>query len=259
MSRIADVLQKSRRERERNATPPELESRAHRLPPMMDSVAVPWQLGAQQASPPAAGIAKKPRAVPDELEAQVRKLFLTAGADGSLVHRVLISGADHSERTGEVVRQVAEGLAQLSMGSVCLVDLDVRRPTLTRRFHLEGQLGFSDAAMDAESPLTCVHAQPSLPGLSVMPAGTRTADVVSRLGTRGTLAWLGRSLGAFDYVIALVATIADQRDALMLSSAFDGVVLVAEAGVTDPEAVRRAAKVLKSADVRLLGTFITNR
>ena len=65
-----------------------------------------------------------------------------------------------------------------------------------------------------------------------------------------------KALEKFDFVLFDTPPIAILADAIILSRLVDGVVMVAEIGKTSRKAFIRVCKILKDANIRLLGAFL---
>jgi Mrp family chromosome partitioning ATPase len=188
-----------------------------------------------------------------------RKLFLPDGSRKAPVNRVLFTALDGSNSAADVAARLAEALATLSDRSICLADLDFRRPTLDLRYGLGDVPGFLDPAATTGPLHGCTHRLAEHANLWVMPSGAVIQEVSLILQDPDTKPRLTEVLAAFTYAIAFTSPITVHDDASALGSLFDGVVLVAVSSITKPEVVRTAAESLERAHVPLLGTILDNR
>ena len=136
---------------------------------------------------------------------------------------------------------------------VILIDLDLRRPIVAKFFNLEGQPGITEAVLgrvplsqalvNVRLPGTSEHEQPSgngsaatgVPGwLQVLPTGIVPPDPAEFVGTRGLREMLLQLRDLADVILIDAPPLLPVSDAMTLSSAVDGVLLIARAG-----AVRR--------------------
>lgn len=89
---------------------------------------------------------------------------------------VMISSAIEGAGKTFVAINLANALALERDREVCLIDLDNIRGSLSSRLSLTGCRGFFDVVDDAEPDLTDVMVATSMPGLTVIPSGSRFSD-----------------------------------------------------------------------------------
>src|ERR1700674_5887362 len=81
----------------------------------------------------------------EEITKLVQRVFLLSGNDAP--RTVVFSGTESGNGCSWVCARVAEVLTSQVSGSVCLVDANLRRPSLHSQFALENHHGLSDALM----------------------------------------------------------------------------------------------------------------
>ena len=272
MSRIADVLQKSREELGRR-----LQTEPHREAlglPSIGEIRVPWQLEDERTFAPASPKIPPPRVNPaspptpfprahtpvglapaPETVDLARNLFLAGGAPRP--RYVLFSAVDSGGASGPLAVRLALGLVQQTSGSICLLDLNLAGGTFHGRLQLDAGPGLSDAVLQGTPMEAWRQIVPFEPRLSFLAAGSRPRELRPLMRDRNTLGAIRTYLEAFDFVVAHGQPGATD-DTAALGACFDGVVLVVETWPKSAQATLKAKAALKAAGVRLLGTVLTS-
>jgi len=186
----------------------------------------------------------------------VYKLFRTAG-DPAL-SSVLFCGIDRAYNSSAICARAGEILAAQTQKSVCVVDANMRSPSLHEHFGLKNQRGFAEAILQPGA-LRGYAQQISAGNLWVMTSGVRQQEgavLSSGEMLRSRVVEL-RSL--FDYVLIDVAPAGLFLDAVVLGQLVDGAVLVIESNSTKRETAFQAKEALEAAQVRILGAVLHSR
>lgn len=152
-----------------------------------------------------------------------------------------------SSLPGEGKTTVAINLAIMlsRQGKTCIVDADLRRPSVGPTFHLGKVPGLGDylaQSLPVESILSPVA---SVPELSVVTAGEEIADP-GKLFNPGTVRHLVENLRTLcEFVVIDSPPILTYADGRTLAAFVDGVVFVGRAGVVTREAMSRAMELLE--------------
>jgi Mrp family chromosome partitioning ATPase len=186
-----------------------------------------------------------------------------------LVQRVLHSAPDGrlravafsavGERTGSagLCAATADALATQTSGSVCLVDANLRSPSVHTLLGVSGAAGFTDLLLQKRDLVSCLVKLRS--NLCLLPGGAGGHDAVRRLTAEHLRPLLAELSARFDYVVFDTPAAAAHGDAAALGGLIDGVVLVMEANTTRREVARRIIGHLQAANVTVLGAVLTNR
>jgi receptor protein-tyrosine kinase len=143
---------------------------------------------------------------------------------------------------------------------VILVELDLRRPSFTAHFDIDGRRGVTTALTGAAS-LDHLLVEPfeDLPELSVLPSGVLPPNPSELLGSQATVE-LMRDLRAEGALVILDAPplnpVADTQ-VLLNVPGVDGAVIVARVGKTTRDEARRARAILDRHVVAPLGLVVT--
>jgi len=180
----------------------------------------------------------------------------TAREDGRPPRRLLITSA--GPREGKTTSSINLGITFAAAGRrVCLVDADLRRPSLHHAFGLPNDVGFSSIITgDARAEEV---AQPTpQDGLYIIPSGPRPANPAELLGSPDCRAALDRLNELFDLVIIDSPPVVAVTDAVVLSTDVDGAIIVIKAFKTVKDLVQQAKRQLVDVDARLLGVILND-
>lgn len=166
---------------------------------------------------------------------------------------VQITSAGPASGKSTLAELLARSLA-VSGKRVLLVDADLRKASLSKRFEVTGSAGLVDTLARADSAMSAVQTT-TLPGLSLLSAGTWSAAEELELLANGALASaISTWRTHFDVVLFDSGPLLGMADSLILSRQVDGTVLVVRERHCHREALAAALESLGAAGGRLLGT-----
>ena len=185
----------------------------------------------------------------------VQRVFL---AEESSPQMALFSGFERDTGCASICIHAAEILAAQTEGSVCLVDMGFRVPSLHEYCGVQNERGLAEALAES-NPIQEFAQQLSPANLWVIPAGQGAgqlnfAKVADRLRTR-----MEELRKAFRYIVVHSGSLWLNADAMLISKWTDGVVLVLEAHSTRRDTARRIKESLAVANARVLGVVLNNR
>jgi succinoglycan biosynthesis transport protein ExoP len=189
--------------------------------------------------------------------------ILRSALDLAAVTRQLESLLITSAVSGEGKTGVAVDLAHaiaLTGRHVVLVEIDLRRPTVGRHLGLPAGNGLTKALMRPDSLAELlVEPFPELPNFQVLPSGLRPPNPSELLGSP-SLADLLQELMTPDGIVILDAPpllpVADTQE-LLNKSIVHGTIVVARAGKTTRDEVRRTRMILNRHMVEPVGLVVT--
>jgi capsular exopolysaccharide synthesis family protein len=167
---------------------------------------------------------------------------------------ILVTSAMPEE--GKTTTSINCAAAMAQQGSrVLLVEADMRRSKFRTELNLEGTRGLSSLIGGTECQEVPVRL-PSLPTLSVVPAGPKTTYPSEMLGSAqfGDLVKQWRT--QYDYVFIDTPPVLSVADALVLAPHCDVAVLVARAGVTTRQSLARARGMFRQTRTRVAGVIL---
>lgn len=166
---------------------------------------------------------------------------------------LLVTSAALGEGKTCTALNLAIGLAQCG-ARVALIDTDMRRPAVARALSVSGNVaGLSTVLAGAHSLGEVLLRFEAVPNLRVVPAGPEPPSPAELLSSVGMQRVLQELRGSFEHLVLDSAPVLLVADAAILCGMVDGVVLVAESGVTARDGLVRAHKILESAGGRILG------
>jgi Mrp family chromosome partitioning ATPase len=186
-----------------------------------------------------------------------------------LVQRVFVFPNSHAPRTvvfasvqgngsSEICFRASEVLAAQGSGSVCLVDANLRAPSLHQLLGVSKSPGLADATVKP-GPIKDFAAQIVGRNLWLIPPGSIATDAQGLFGSDRFRSRMGELRKGFDYVLIDAPPVCSCADAVLLGQMADGVILVVEANSTRRETARMAKETLEGGNVKLLGAILNNR
>jgi capsular exopolysaccharide synthesis family protein len=185
--------------------------------------------------------------------------ILFAGGRGQRPRVLVVTSPNPGEGKTTVISNLAVSLAEINR-RVLLIDADLRRPRVHQVFGMANTFGLSDllAARDPidQIPLKASTLESGVPGLYVLPSGSRTHTISSLLHSPRMGELLERALRVFDTVLIDTPPVKQIADARVLGRISDGVVLVLRAGQTTRGTAKAAADRFADDGIRVLGTVL---
>lgn len=179
-----------------------------------------------------------------------------ARADGAPPRRLMITSA--GPREGKTTSSINLGITFAASGRrVCLVDADLRRPSLHHAFGLANEEGFS-TLIQGESRVEDVAQPTPQEGLYIVPSGPRPNNPAELLGSPGCTAALDKLNEAFDLVIIDTPPVVAVTDAVVLSAHVDGVILVIKSFKVTKDLIMQAKRQLVDVEARLIGVVLND-
>lgn len=170
---------------------------------------------------------------------------------------LLVTSARAQEGTSTTACNLAISLAQSGL-RVCLVEADLRRPSLGRRLGVDDRLGLT-SVLAGQVRLENVTQPWNGALLDVVVAGTVPPNPAELLGSRSMRTTLSRLEERYDLVLLDAPPVLPVTDSVVLSTITSGTLLVVRAGDTTREQVRRAAEQLRGVGARVYGTVLVGQ
>jgi capsular exopolysaccharide synthesis family protein len=186
----------------------------------------------------------------------VQRVFLPHGVDRP--HIVMFAGIDQGNGCSRTCVGIADALAHNVSGSVCLVDANLRSPSLPKYFGVTNHRGLTDALLE-EGPIRSFAKQIRPDNLWLLSCGSLTSDSPSLLKSARLKTRLAELRSEFDHVLIDAPPLNQFGDAIGLGQLTDGVVLILEANSTRRESARKVSESLRTTNVPILGAVLNKR
>jgi capsular exopolysaccharide synthesis family protein len=170
---------------------------------------------------------------------------------------LLITSSIMEEGKSTIASFLAIAMAQFGNSSTILIDADLRKPTIDKLFNINSAPGLVDFLQDNSNLQECIRPT-ILRNLKIISGGPPTSNAEKILKLQSLKELLNQLKSTFTFTIVDSAPVMVVPDALTLSRAVDGVILVIKAGVTPKEVVKRASETIKDSGANLLGIILNN-
>lgn len=190
----------------------------------------------------------------EEITRLIQRVFRVPDAPRS----VLFAGIDPGDGCTSVCAATAENLAAMTPGSVCVVDANLRNPSLHKYFEVSNNNGLAEAIMQPGVVHSFAH-NVGGSNLWVLPSGSGLETAQALLGSDGMRARMAELNQAFDHVLIDSPALNRSSDALILGRLVDGMLLVLQSNATRRETARTVIAGIRNANVNLLGAVLNKR
>ena len=135
-----------------------------------------------------------------------------------------------------------------------LVDCDMRRPSVHKKFRISNTYGISDLLVGNKKMESVAHKYND--NLTIVPSGKIPPNPAEMLGSKAMTAFLEEMKKHFDYIVLDTPPLQAVTDAQVLSTKVDGSLIVVRAGVTKKDAVHNAVSIIKKVKGNIIGTVL---
>jgi Mrp family chromosome partitioning ATPase len=192
----------------------------------------------------------------NEISKLVQSLFRLPDVKGP--RRIVFAGNEPGCGCSWMCAHVAEVLASQVDASVCVVDCNLRAPSLHQQFGVENHHGLFELLQQSDPVHQYAH-QLSRRNLWLLSCGSGPENQQTPLGSHRMRTCMAELSVAFDYLLIDTPPLKDSNDAIVLGGLSDGVVLVLKANSSRREVARRALNDLQAANVTSLGAVLNQR
>jgi len=160
-----------------------------------------------------------------------------------------------------VAMNVAGAFGEIAISSierdvrVLVIDADMRRSSLHRKFDVSNDIGLSDILI-GRAPLSACVKRTDRPGVDLLTSGTRSPNPLKLLQSGRFDSLLREARDQYQMVIVDAPAVVPVFDAAILATKTDGTVMVVSAGHTDVLSTRRALARLDSVGTVPLGVVV---
>jgi succinoglycan biosynthesis transport protein ExoP len=167
---------------------------------------------------------------------------------------ILVTSSLAAEGKSTASINLAVSLAQMGRKTL-IVDTDLRRGTLRRRFGLHSGQGLSDAlAGQCEKPE--FHTLKDVPNLHLLTAGSKSPNPSELLASESMRMLLERWKSEYDFILLDSAPVLPVTDSVTLNTLADVTLLLARAGVTEKPQAARSFRMLTRGGKHYVGLVL---
>lgn len=192
----------------------------------------------------------------DEIAKLIQSVFL-GQANGSLPRAVAFCGVNRGVGSTWVCARTGELLTEASGGTVCLIDANLRFPSLHLECGAPNTPGFGDL-MQTSQPVS-EYAQKIAPDFWLIGCGTPKSPTGGLLNANTLSQRFVELRAAFDFLLIDTPALNVWSDALLLGRVADGIVMVVGSDSTRRETARNAKTSLEMAQIPVLGAVLNRR
>jgi len=170
------------------------------------------------------------------------------------VHSLLITSASPGEGKSTIAAQLALAHSSQQLKTL-LIDGDLRRPSVHKRFSVSGVVGLSSVLISGMPWRDAVLVPAGMTHLHILPAGPPSQRATDLIGGRLSQ-FLEEAAAEYDLVVLDAPPLLGFAEPLAMASAVDGVVVVTRAGQTPRKAVSIVLAMLARMRANTLGIVL---
>lgn len=199
---------------------------------------------------------KSPKSIPAESYRTLRTNIKYSSFDNG-IKRILVTSSEPGEGKSTTAGNIALSFSQEDK-KVIIVDCDLRKPTIHKKFNISNEKGLSDAIINKETIGDIIkdYVYSYNENLDIIPAGKIPPNPSEMLSSRAMEELLKILDREYDYVILDSPPVHAVTDAQIISTKVDGVILVVRAGKTKKESVVSAKASLDKVNAKIIGTVL---
>jgi capsular exopolysaccharide synthesis family protein len=167
---------------------------------------------------------------------------------------ILVVSPSPGEGKSTVAANLASVLAEHA--KACLVDADLRRPTLARVFGVANQSGLSHVLTGSASLDAALARIPDRENLTIVPAGPIPPNPGELMASESMSHVIGSLRERFEYVVIDSPPFIPFADGRALLRLTDGIVLVGRCGKTTRQSIVRSLEILTELHASVLGVVL---
>lgn len=173
------------------------------------------------------------------------------------IKSLLLTSALAREGTTTIIANLAKHLSERAGHKVLIIDANLRNPAIHKAFKISEDPGLAEVL---EGNISFEKAVQHLGhNLDVLPAGKTTLNPITLLGSSMMPEVLKMAKQRSEIVLIDCANLKGFKDAVLISSAIDGIALVVNEGKTRRYVVNSAIAPLQQRKANIIGVILNNR
>ena len=197
-------------------------------------------------------VEKQPKSIPAESYRTLRTNIQYSSFDKE-IEKILVTSSEPGEGKSTTAGNLALAFSQ-DEKKVLLMDCDLRKPSIHKKFRISNNIGLSDVVIDSSkfSKAVIHHTE----YLDVLPSGKIPPNPSELLGSKAMENLLNELQKHYDLIILDTPPLHAVTDAQILSTKVDGVVLVVRAERTKKDSVASGKASLEKVNANILGVVL---
>ena len=194
---------------------------------------------------------------PKSIEAEAYRVLRTnieySSYDGEL-KVIVITSSKPEEGKSTTSGNLAISLAE-DKKKVILIDLDLRRASLHKKFNVTNQVGFTEVVLGRKNILECIQNKSEY--LDILTAGKLPPNPSEMLGSKRVKDLIEELKTRYDYILLDLPPLLAVTDAQVMASKADGVIFVVRYGFAKKDEIVEAKKLLDKVKAHIVGSVLT--
>lgn len=165
-----------------------------------------------------------------------------------------ITSSSPGEGKSTAIANLAIAFAQ-SGKRVILIDCDLRRPSVHKKFKISNTHGITDMIVDTDLKHDYIHTS-KIDNLFILPCGTKPPNPAELLGSEKMDMLLEKLKGMCDIVLLDIPPILSVADSRIICGKVDGVILLCAYGQSEKDLILKSKQELDKVNAKLIGTIL---
>ena len=166
---------------------------------------------------------------------------------------IMVTSSEPGEGKSITAGNLALCLAQGDK-KVILIDCDLRKPSLHKKFKISNLVGLSDIIIGKEELKSSIHRHNN--NLLILTSGKIPPNPSEMLSSKTMVNLLEDLKTKFDYIVLDTPPVQAVTDSQILGAKADGTILVVRAEKTKKDSVQNAINLLKKVNANIIGTVL---
>ncbi len=197
-------------------------------------------------------VEKQPKSIPAESYRTLRTNIQYSSFDKE-IKRILVTSAEPGEGKSTTASNLAVAFSQ-DEKKVLLVDCDLRKPSVHKKFRISNNIGLSDVVMDNSKIKKVINKHNEY--LDILPSGKIPPNPSELLGSKAMENLLDELQKEYDIIILDTPPVQAVTDSQILSTKVDGVILVVRAERTKKDSVKFSKESLQKVKANIIGIVL---
>ncbi|SHE82216.1 CpsD/CapB family tyrosine-protein kinase [Caloramator proteoclasticus] len=169
------------------------------------------------------------------------------------IKTIVVTSSAPGEGKSTTIGNLALVMAQ-SGKRVLLIDADLRKPTVHKKFKLSNQTGLTNILIEDKNPFEVI--QKYSDNLYILTSGILPPNPAEVVASNKLRNFINEMKNHFDYILLDSPPVIAVTDAQILSSFLDGVILVVSSGEAEKELVKKAKDLLDKVNANIIGVVL---